>query len=319
MTKKKDSLSPSQSKVFKALRYAKAPLTKGEIAGKTKISTGPLTNVLKSLVNKGRITQNEKGDWVAITDAKPAPPPGPWETCQLQPEGNAILVLRTEDGGVNAYTGEIKKPGKFEPLPHVEVHSPTGFEYGYAGSGPADLALSICCYFVPARYAHAYYQDFKRDFIVQETGTQWGISAKGFYEWFKKEAQHEWRQRAITKGQDAGTTLPERCTNCGESKRTDGKHGPCGRGSSNQDVLPALNNRVGIETGHDTWQDFLAHDAVAHESVDGWTHHTHEANHYLVAPTGAVLVFTGVHGNHAWAQVKAGGGDGLLTDFGYTA
>jgi len=26
---------------------------------------------------------------------------------------------------------------------HVVVHSPTGFEWGYAGSGPADLALNI--------------------------------------------------------------------------------------------------------------------------------------------------------------------------------
>ena len=29
------------------------------------------------------------------------------------------------------------------PLHHVVFHSPTGFEWGYAGSGPADLALSI--------------------------------------------------------------------------------------------------------------------------------------------------------------------------------
>lgn len=29
------------------------------------------------------------------------------------------------------------------PLPHVAVHSPTGLEIGYGGSGPADLALSI--------------------------------------------------------------------------------------------------------------------------------------------------------------------------------
>ena len=28
-------------------------------------------------------------------------------------------------------------------LPHVVFHSPTGFECGYGGSGPADLALSI--------------------------------------------------------------------------------------------------------------------------------------------------------------------------------
>ena len=30
-------------------------------------------------------------------------------------------------------------------IPHlVTHHSPTGFEFGYAGSGPADLALNIC-------------------------------------------------------------------------------------------------------------------------------------------------------------------------------
>lgn len=28
-------------------------------------------------------------------------------------------------------------------LPHCVMHSPTGFETGYGGSGPADLALSI--------------------------------------------------------------------------------------------------------------------------------------------------------------------------------
>jgi hypothetical protein len=29
------------------------------------------------------------------------------------------------------------------PLHHVKLHSPEGFEWGYAGSGPADTALSI--------------------------------------------------------------------------------------------------------------------------------------------------------------------------------
>lgn len=31
------------------------------------------------------------------------------------------------------------------PLRHVVVHSPDGFEWGYGGSGPADLALAILC------------------------------------------------------------------------------------------------------------------------------------------------------------------------------
>ncbi len=29
-------------------------------------------------------------------------------------------------------------------LPHLKHHSPDGFEMGYLGSGPADLALAIC-------------------------------------------------------------------------------------------------------------------------------------------------------------------------------
>jgi len=31
------------------------------------------------------------------------------------------------------------------PLEHKVVHSPTGFEWGYHGSGPSDLALSLLC------------------------------------------------------------------------------------------------------------------------------------------------------------------------------
>lgn len=44
-------------------------------------------------------------------------------------------VSRTPTGIVVLVNGQ--------PLPHVIYHSPTGFEWGYGGSGPADLALSI--------------------------------------------------------------------------------------------------------------------------------------------------------------------------------
>ncbi len=33
-----------------------------------------------------------------------------------------------------------------EPLPHIAYHSPGGFEWGYGGSGPADLSLSLLCW-----------------------------------------------------------------------------------------------------------------------------------------------------------------------------
>ena len=61
-------------------------------------------------------------------------------------------------------------------------HSPDGFEWGYDGSGPADLALNILNAFLPpgsdghkpqmcfkgkcSRIAAVLHQDFKRDFIA---------------------------------------------------------------------------------------------------------------------------------------------------------
>jgi len=43
--------------------------------------------------------------------------------------------------GVHAYA--IERDGSERPLVHVVRHSHGGFEYGYGGSGPADLARSI--------------------------------------------------------------------------------------------------------------------------------------------------------------------------------
>jgi len=37
----------------------------------------------------------------------------------------------------------VERNGRREPLKHIVRHSPTGFSWGYAGSGPADLARSI--------------------------------------------------------------------------------------------------------------------------------------------------------------------------------
>lgn len=67
-------------------------------------------------------------------------------------------------------------------VPHsIVMHSPTGFEVGYAGSGPADLALNILAAFMPphvgerpakgfrgatSQFAMSHHQKFKFDFLV---------------------------------------------------------------------------------------------------------------------------------------------------------
>jgi hypothetical protein len=53
-----------------------------------------------------------------------------------------------------------------EGCQHVVKHSPTGIEWGYGGSGPADLALSILTWAVGEGKALQWYQDFKWDVIL---------------------------------------------------------------------------------------------------------------------------------------------------------
>ena len=81
-----------------------------------------------------------------------------------------VRIWRETDGTVRAN------------VPHLRHHSPAGFECGYSGSGPADLALSILGAFVPvgiggpseslsggqrcSRFAWQYHQEFKFEFIA---------------------------------------------------------------------------------------------------------------------------------------------------------
>jgi hypothetical protein len=54
-------------------------------------------------------------------------------------------------------------------VPHrIKCYSPTGFEWGYGGSGPTDFALNILSVFIgeEAARANGLYQDFKWEFIA---------------------------------------------------------------------------------------------------------------------------------------------------------
>jgi Family of unknown function (DUF6166) len=56
-------------------------------------------------------------------------------------------------------------------------HSPTGFEWGYTGSGPAQLAFAILlCHFNAPGPALLFYQDFKDQVIAMINGDRWELS-----------------------------------------------------------------------------------------------------------------------------------------------
>lgn len=92
-------------------------------------------------------------------------------------------------------------------LRHVEAHSPDGFEWGYGGSGPADLALSILADYFEGlwepeldhdKFANmvrirswAYHQSFKRDFIETAKPKGWEISEEDVDHWLERRKEKE--------------------------------------------------------------------------------------------------------------------------------
>lgn len=85
-------------------------------------------------------------------------------------------------------------------LPHLVKHSPTGFEYGYGGSGPSDLARSIIGDFLHDRNPDPeVYHHFKWDFvslwredaeheITDDMIDKW-MTEKGYYPAHDKEEE----------------------------------------------------------------------------------------------------------------------------------
>lgn len=71
-------------------------------------------------------------------------------------------------------------------------HSPTGFEFGYGGSGPSQLALAILLDLThdPA-VARAYHQKFKWKFIAPMGHPGDEIEAETINDWLEKEKENE--------------------------------------------------------------------------------------------------------------------------------
>ena len=55
-------------------------------------------------------------------------------------------------------------------------HSPTGFEWGYGGSGPAQLALALLAHMVGNDIALRYYQLFKWQVVARLPSAGWALS-----------------------------------------------------------------------------------------------------------------------------------------------
>ena len=100
---------------------------------------------------------------------------------EIDMEGRCQLFLRSPNGDR-------------EPIPlgeslRLRNHSPTGFSWGYNGSGPSQTALAILLALTGTpEIALQYYIDFRSKYIAfLPRGGAWGIKAKGVFAWLETQ------------------------------------------------------------------------------------------------------------------------------------
>jgi hypothetical protein len=81
---------------------------------------------------------------------------------------------------------------RLSPRPSQQVvnHSPDGFDWGYGGSGPAQLALAIALRFCRPSTAVRLYQEFKWQFIATFPPEGFELDTAVAQAWFLRRALH---------------------------------------------------------------------------------------------------------------------------------
>lgn len=65
-----------------------------------------------------------------------------------------------------------------DPRYDLRNHSPDGFEWGYNGSGPSQLALAILAYEYGDAVAQAFYIQFRRHVVSKLSEAEWVLTTK---------------------------------------------------------------------------------------------------------------------------------------------
>ena len=110
---------------------------------------------------------------------------------KYEPKSEA-RIYRGKRLGVNPDTASnvsitVEENGEIKNLRHHVYHSPTGMNWGYGGSGPADLACSLLWDVLGEEPSTGMYQDFKWAFVAGWKET-WEISKKEILDWITQYA-----------------------------------------------------------------------------------------------------------------------------------
>lgn len=87
--------------------------------------------------------------------------------------------------------GDDRKQTPLQPRHDLANHSPDGFQWGYGGSGPAQLALAILAHQFDDETALEHYQDFKNDFVSDWSGN-WYITETEIKDWLQSKIHDDY-------------------------------------------------------------------------------------------------------------------------------
>lgn len=93
------------------------------------------------------------------------------------------LGWRTPSGAL-VWVWDEGELAMLDPARHVWNHSPTGLEWGYQGSGPAQLALALLLHATEReRIARDWHQAFKREVVGVMPKGGWALSKEDILVW----------------------------------------------------------------------------------------------------------------------------------------
>ena len=106
----------------------------------------------------------------------------------------AFVGIRDSDGTCHLYLKDSENLTKIPPDRSQAVynHSPDGYEWGYGGSGPSQLALAIMLEVTnDDRKALSLYYDFKYDVIAGLADEEWILPLKQIERWIAAQQEED--------------------------------------------------------------------------------------------------------------------------------
>lgn len=125
-----------------------------------------------------------------LTPDPPEMAPMPLVTKNQSP--TQIIGIRDKDGICHLYKANNDYQVEIRPDRSLKVmnHSPTGFEWGYGGSGPSQSALAILLELTDdTQLSLSLYHQFKSEVVANMPHDEWAINVERTMEWVRQKTE----------------------------------------------------------------------------------------------------------------------------------